>query len=248
MLDDFLALETASEDHLLAFATRWGVLGLCGCGIPASHNPPRPVIRTGPVDADAALPWCEQVSERRHGRDVFAEPVRAWRDLAGTFRALVNVASELVEDRPGAVEDWKRVWRPRPEGLGPDDSAWRLIRHKVGRDVQGDKVRLENAVTELLRMADLRPRFMWRRHKPTFEVVPGSLFAALVVELCSAISSTRGLTQCSGCGRFVDDIPPSRPGQRRYCSTCRRTRQPQRDAERDYRRRQRDKPKKGATK
>ena len=40
MLDDFIRLHNAQPDQILKYAMRWGVLGICKHGLPASHSYP----------------------------------------------------------------------------------------------------------------------------------------------------------------------------------------------------------------
>ena len=44
LLVEFLDLSSASAKRILTFARTWGVLNLCKCDLPASHNAPEPGI------------------------------------------------------------------------------------------------------------------------------------------------------------------------------------------------------------
>jgi hypothetical protein len=234
LLEEFVELDGAQPECVLAFARRWGVLHICAAhGLPASHNPMPRGAALGEPD------YCEPVVREHAGYRIGREPLRSWFDLAGTFNSVLAIAAALLGRQAGSMDAWERLWRPQPEGVGVGDTSWRMLGDRLGTDPGRDRVQLGEAVRRLLDWANLQASFTWSpvAERPTFEVVPGSLFTALAIELCSALAGTEALAQCSSCGRFFSPARRPRPRRRRYCRRCRAARRPQRDAERDYARR-----------
>ena len=83
---------------------------------------------------------------------------------------------------------------------------------------------------QILEIVDGQPR-----------VRPGAskLFGVLITQIAHTIARTDQLTVCAGCERpFTPKRPLSR-GSRQYCPQCRKAKLPERDAARDWRRRER---------
>lgn len=226
MLEDFFQLAEAQPARVLGYARRWGILTLCEHGCPASHNPPPPV----PVPGGRG--WCTPLQ----GADgSYWEPVEAWRYYARKLRALANIGAQLNANQLGKPEDWGRVF-PEEVEQGKPVPWWRP-------SVEGERAFLGMILNQLTRLSDVRLDFQWDwgQAAPEFRLAGGGLFAALVLQLVTAIARSDGWAYCAGCGTYF--APKSRrPGGRRaYCDDCQVRRVPQRDAARDYRARKRPK-------
>ncbi len=107
MLDAFVHLTDAQPERIRDYARRWGILGICKHGLPATHNPPPP----GGIGPSHQRTWCYPlgwVDER-----CCWEPIEAWRLFAAQARGLLNIAAQLHDDQPGRLEDWQNIYYQR---------------------------------------------------------------------------------------------------------------------------------------
>jgi hypothetical protein len=197
------------------------MLGLCGHGLPATHN-------LGPSS--------EQ--NRQTEQSCFpqpSEPIESWRALARVFRSILNIAAEVHDGRAGNIEDWSILY-PRN----------RLTAERNANEALAGmcKFHLARVISRLLRKANLRPELRWDEtgQKPRigFAVsVRGELFGILTLELALAVCGQDDFVRCQACG--IPYTPQRLPkhGQRNYCETCRSTGAPARHASRVYRQRRR---------
>jgi hypothetical protein len=223
LLGDFVGLTDAPDKRILGFARRWGVLGICRHGLPASHNPP-PVPLPIPMPF-AELPWCYPVG---YWKGAPSEPLDAWRTYSKKFGAILNIAAQIQEGRGGKPGDWDTLHSP---ALGVP------LRPSAGKTVAVDRRMLGAVLNQMLRQARVGVTLSWNDGKPVLEYTGAGLMAALALQVTLAIARTDGLAVCTACG--CPYVPTRRPrrGGRRYCPPCTRRGAPQRDAAADYRRR-----------
>ena len=218
-----LADPKAGDDAILAFAKKWGVLELCFHGLPCTHNHLQEFF----IPAD----WC---SPRRYddGERRYYESTLRWKFFAGQAQSLLSVAARLRQGKPGRKEDWKVIFKRRPE------ETWHPNFH--GEEYDVDKRLLIYLVNRWLALGNVRPilKSEGGRDFITFDT---NLFGVLAAQLMMAVSSTNGLGFCSGCG--MPYAPPRRQpkfSQRNYCEECGK-KAAWRDAKADQRRRERGK-------
>jgi hypothetical protein len=231
LLVGFIELETAAPDAILEFAQRWGTLAICEHDLPNSHAPHA-------TRSSFDSPYCALRLEGG-ANGVLHEPLTAWRNLAGTFAAIARIATHVLDNNPAPVEDWERLFRARPVGVATHDEWFipaRDVTSDVPAEVYFDEIQREPLVVGLeliLAMADLRPTIRWRRghQRPEFDLLPGSLFAALVMELMYVVTGSDPMVHCSACGRLYEPTRQPRQGEHHYCPRCRREGKPQRYAE-----------------
>lgn len=224
LLDQFVQLSDVSDERILAYARRWGLLILCEQHhLPIGHN--QPLRFAAPMSAAGAS--CNL--QRRASDYSYLEATEDWRHFARQARALISIAARLHGRQLGAAADWalvyERTGREGPPGQGI---------------LEAERFALTLVVNEWLVLGSVRPQFHWdsgRTTMPAITLGGGGLFGALAVQLMLAVSMTDGLALCSACGApFVPTRRP-RPDERHYCPTCREAGRPQRDAARDHRRR-----------
>jgi hypothetical protein len=119
MLAEFARLsegDCAADGRLLAFATRYGGLGLCKKhGWPSAHQ----------------RPWCpKDISRTGHGY-IQREAITKWRDYSRFARAIVTT---LVEP-PGAVHDAELEFLNQ---VGDSDAHHAIVRWLAGGDLRLD--------------------------------------------------------------------------------------------------------------
>ena len=197
LLTEFIALDEAPAQRVLAYARRHGPLGFCRHGDP-SHR-----LRPQGCAAEIVITG--------GGQSAVREALQWWRNLAGRARALLNAAAQLFK---GRVDDLTLA-RLNPEVLF---SARRL------RTARRDPAPFVAYGMELwLRLFQVRPRAIYNRRRKRFEVEIGGLPAlpgALALQIMLTLTRSVGFAVCSSCGKL---FPPSRrpnPNRNTYCQAC----------------------------
>jgi hypothetical protein len=217
-IDGFLRLSDATPDEIFRYARRWGPIGFCKHGLPASHNSRWRLDR-------AVVKMCPPCGGTNH----LWEPLEFWRMTAKRATSLLSIAAALYDDKSGSEEDWKIVERG---DLRPVDIYdWPIVNQRF---------ELEWHLTHWMQMGRLIPIVTFDKKVLSFslDVLNGSgLFGALGLQLALAASRTDGLASCFACRRPF--IPSRRPkaNQHTYCPECREIGRPTRDASRAYRQR-----------
>jgi hypothetical protein len=231
ILSDFIHLADGPPERILAYAKKWGVMGICEHGLPASHNPlPLPVPSIFSPDSDN---WCKPQGwtaswrpERWEAQGW--EPLEVWWQFARRARAILGIAAQLYEEptygkepRFGEHKDWETIYKDRPKNLGENDE---LILDIMSKAISGRRQAwesLSSAVNEWLFIANVRPESSLTENGLTFNFgIYGSLFGALASQLLLAVTRTRGIAFCSDCGKLYTPKFPVRSGKNHFCSDC----------------------------
>jgi hypothetical protein len=197
LLTEFLKLDRAPAERILAYARQHGPLGFCQHGDPSHCLLPR---------------GCSpEICTIATGRPAVREDIQWWRSLAGHARALLNLAAQLSKTR---VNDLALA-QLNPELLF---SAVRL------RAARRDPAPFVVYGVELwLRYFQVRPRTTYNSRGKRIEVkISGfpPLPGALAMQIMLVVAGSRGIAICSGCGGLFS--PPRRPNPNRnaYCGRC----------------------------
>ena len=232
LLDEFVRLTDATDADIVEFAERRGVLGLCRCRLPHSHN-----------SAD------KRAIEERHSSycvPLYWERLTDWRFWARQFRASLNVAAAIQKEEIADLDDLNFLWQGRLPALPPRLPRRGSARHEELLLVF--RCKLADHVSRLLSLARVLPELKSTGRTLSIVLVPSgevNLFGHLTLQLMTAMARTEGLGLCSGCGEsYVITGNRPNPNRRSYCPQCGR-RAALRDAAREYRRRKRER-KKGA--
>jgi hypothetical protein len=232
MLTDFMRLHDATDEGILTYARRWGVLGLCEHGLPCSHNqypdgllhgvrPCLPMLATSPRNAESDIR--------------LKEPVAAWRMWSRKAQSLINIGARLNQGKLARVEDWQTLKELRDFGLGATESEPFMA------NVANARAELGDTLDGWISIGQVRPRISWQKDKARFSLDAVSsgpnLFGILALNIAVAIAAgdgEKGLAICSACG--LSYIPARRPDPNRsnYCKAC-GLKAAQRDASRRYR-------------
>ena len=200
----FVDLRNASDEDVLRFARRWGVLDLCK----AHHLPRVHAYSTG---------GCAPL--RKEG-----EPVSEWRNFANVAFALLGISQGLNEGELGKLEFWQlliaddRLIRMTYDRLSGE--PWKPSRKEFEEAKQQEKSMVSRVVNKWLQLGDVRPNMAWESVEPTIKLGPGSLFGALAVHLLE-LSGRYLIADCTGCRTFYHPTMRPKSGQDRYCQTCR---------------------------
>lgn len=255
-LDHFVDLADADAAAIAAFAGRWGGLGICEHGLPASHRPKR---KRG--DAPQIHYCLPQTTPRG-----FREPIEAWHSWAAVVRAVLRVAACLNADTSadpadlltlgGLVRGYRLLWasadtsdpREAERGTKRGLHAFRRVRVKsvdastlaTLRRTPVNRLRqhVAEVVGDLIRLGDVHPSISWTGASARIELSPAKvhgLFGAVAMQLAATISGSKGLATCSDCAKVY--TPSRRPKltQANYCSECRRAGVPGKRASQQYR-------------
>jgi len=232
LLSGFLRLGDAEPSDVLKFARRWGVLDLCGHGLPQSHTH----LAFNLLGADWA-PVCVTPTGDAGDR---REDIEVWRQIASDARVILEqLAVALRRDPPRVVapEVWRQLsWLPSVSVLE--------VQAMRGSDAEFQRAALAALVSNWLSVADIRPRLRWStgQKRPEATLARPALFSALTIQLWLAVCGQQLAYQCDGdCGGVLLD-QPIRRGRRNYCDECRQLNIPQRNVSRDYRQRRRHVP------
>jgi hypothetical protein len=212
MLEDFVRLADAPAETILAYARRFGLLGIGVAGVPPTF------VRRAFLEP---------------------EPVAAWRTLARQTRALLNVAARLRQDESGRVEDWQALLPGRSIVLvgDPSQTQWDAAIKAAPAGVHvfsriNEQQVLSWNLEQLIVLSEVHPRPLWDPSAGRLQLGLGGqgLLGALVLQTVIAIAGLDGLGLCSACGEAY--VPTRRPvtGTRHYCARCRSNGAPQRDA------------------
>lgn len=229
LLEQFICLSNGKSNDIAAFASKWGVLGICKHGLPRTH------IRKMDEITDAEL-YCSPVVFESPDALVRRgyEPLDSWRHYACRAQMMLSAAGWLYQN--DIVKD-ERVAKELclPVGYGM----------KADQIVKLQTQCLKSEVNRWLLLGAVRPIFYWP-YQDTGLIQLGAtsnswsdrdsklllrfsgdwqgttLFGALAVQLMMAISRTEGLLFCSGCKQPY--VPSRRmdTNRKHFCPSCRR--------------------------
>lgn len=195
-LDEFVGLafpteaERRSSSDIAEFAKKWGGLWLCDHGLHYSHQ------RVGNLLIDPSGCFTRCMPTVAGG--MFAEPVKAWRELAArAFNAMRLAASLRRETDPEM-----------------DRTSRRLLVQIVNKWVSDGGVTVRFVDTALDRR--------WPEGVELGFSTGGDLYGVLAAQLAMAITLSRQLYVCAECGRLFTPDPIHRPrtGRRAFCLQC----------------------------
>ena len=242
----FASLTAGSLNEIRRFGEKYGPLNLCHHGLPRTHLPSRlsRYYREDEFDGHRANAWMQL--------NRFGEAVSSWRTISGSAAAIMHlVAVAQSKDGLSAKEEWEGLTWLLPD-MRPVN-GWRFGHFhgsisptgratspgfRPGRArVEANQV-LAFSIRRWLELADVSFAVTYRDDRPQLELLAGSLFGAVGVQLALIATQSRGWEMCANCGRaFVPEKRRTPSGKRSYCQdeACRRA--VWRDAKADSRRR-----------
>ena len=211
----FMALASATDGEILAFAKRYSVLGICpGHGLPVGHTAKPHLIPLSELVNGAAFPihYADDcfgpIDANSPGRRW--ESTEDWRRWARRFRMLYDAASELKDpDSPQTVQKLNLPfllgWREPSEHRSRSRSGWGDITRSLNTWL------LDSGVTPVLVIDGDRKEI-------ELSGEPRHVFAALVLQLLLFVKGSKRIYTCDSCGR---DMPARKrapkTGQGKYC-------------------------------
>jgi len=219
-LIDFVDLHYLPEEQfrkrVLALTRRWGLLWIC------QHREP-----AGRGCVEAVGRWCPPLGwiGEDAGFDYLWEPLEAWRRYSRQIDAILRVATNLRDGRPGDSRNWEAIAAAEPSALPMRKALW-TPRHMAG-DVGLERLTLGAAVQRWLQFGDVVADVIWRPDEPApvVRLSHTRLTGILAVQLAAAVQSQEGIYICAECGRpFTLPAGARRRARDRdaYCSrpTC----------------------------
>jgi hypothetical protein len=234
-LANFIEHSQSGNEAILRFAKRWGVLGICMHGLPASHSGGRELDLGwfGWEKPDWPVGGCWPVTRSDL---TTVEPFAAWRRLGERLGALCSIATSLQNDGLGRLDDWQKVYGPWPirgreypaldsrfhPFLDPTLSNDEIAAPSWGRTRGQQRHSVACCTNNLLSLVQVRADVSWGSRGPaTFTLGVGSgIFGALVWQLVLFVGESQNLEECSECG--VPYLPKRKPrsGQDHFCEGC----------------------------
>jgi hypothetical protein len=250
LLDRFVALadQQSTDRDVHEFAIHYGPLYLCEHhGLAAYHKPllmnfsalgPAPLFG---IDEPFKYRWCGPKVERKTPLTL-SEPIEKWRELAARAKALLLVANAIRLEGDAPEDLWTKAdgftgsfGRSYGQTWAYLDEPWNRLAANLDYWIAAADICLRIRVEERSLVANLGSNQLTM-----------SSFSLIATQLLLAITRSEGLVSCAGCSApFVSNRQPlagKRVGRwiakRDYCQNCRDAKVPQRNAARDYRKRQ----------
>ena len=228
MLAAFVNLHNSPDEAILDFSKKWGTMSFC------EHNLPH--LHTSCFDALKMGTKCNPIKRRT----LVAEPLAFWRRLSKIAEAVLNIGSELNQDRLGRVDDWQIASVEYLHGAPASDELYAEVQE---RGIKWARMNLAWLITVWIRIGGPSPTMQYSEEHAQWQMVLasdyGSTFGAIGMKLMMAISERDALAICSSCHNSY--TPPRRPDptRRNYCPNCGKQ-AAWKDAKRQQRERERD--------
>jgi hypothetical protein len=211
MFNEFRALEDAPESSVVAFANRWGRLGLCVHGWPPLHR----------------TPACSLVD---------SEPVSAWLNWSAAANLIVRMASALHAKRRVDPVDRDALLTFHRTTDGHQMGEWGI--HPRRPDLF-DRRNVGIEVNRWLALARLPIMFSWdeRTNQTELRFAPPTAFSAIALSLAAAVGHIEAFPiMCGGMGEPECEgwLFPTK-STNTFCPPCREAKVPDRLARRRWR-------------
>jgi hypothetical protein len=218
LISKFADLANSGSEEVLAFAKKFGVLGLCKHQLPASHS------KTSILTKNKTDSICQPLGE---------ESINLWWDFARNAQAILRISLALRLNSRTRKEDWLVLLANQEKDLPTTKKT--------------EKQLIENSINLWLDLAGIKPQFnledeTWYLAYPD----SNSLFAELANQLMMKTGKIEGIVTCSECNRSgpLSELGTyrsrkPRSGTRFYCDDCRDEGAPQKHADIMYRERRR---------
>jgi hypothetical protein len=219
LLERFCRIAEAPDTAraVVAFARRWGVLGLCEHGLPYRHCVVYGCVdKSGEFVLDFALDFDAEVNTPVSQSDFFcrpgAESFQHWKEFAVRFDSLLRIGLDLNRGKLGSDLDWQLA----ETGPAPLQDV-----SLMPSNIDDARERYESVMEWMIQMSQLQPSFHWSGGGWNIDLDTGALGysnipAILTAQLMLRVGSAKKQIKCLECPRWF--IP--RRNQRKYCDHC----------------------------
>ncbi len=229
MLEQFVRLAESghrSDEAVLRYARRWGLLDLCEHQLPIQHDSEALPISFGVSATFATARQCRSLAGR--------EPVATWLYWSRQATALLAVLSRLRRSEPGRSEDWlvaseQAPWatqEPVDQELLEFSNAGNAQLVGAGWPLEVQRTIVSGAIESWLRLAGVSLGLRWTHGVAEVGVRTGGLAGALGLQLMLTAAGSSGWLVCAGCGTLTAPRK-TRYRRRTYCDECRASKVPQ---------------------
>jgi hypothetical protein len=182
MLDAFAGLKTAED--VLGFVQRWGIIWFCEAHqLPNSHGQ----IRYSAFDWNLSVDFESTPCFSDESKSPYSDPVERYLKFSEGARAILRLASDLHDNRPGERQDWLAAY----QAFFPD---WEEVVELVPENTTEGTSAIAELVSEWLRVGAVLPRLSWFRSPPRYELIAGT-FGILAVQLMQAVTQHGGIIE-----------------------------------------------------
>jgi hypothetical protein len=194
-LRSFIALDGADGKRIARFAQRWGVLGICEHGLPASHNTGVHVYFGSPLwDKTARVEYQKSCFPMQLSDGLYSEPLAEWRFWTELANRIVRIGADLQSNQPGKTSDWQAMgYEPwHFEGLFGGNTH-----PSMPPPLGFGKVLLADYITEWLVITGVNPAFYWSRGRWIFKLGTSAvdkLLATIGVQMLLLINRSTGFS------------------------------------------------------
>lgn len=202
ILDDFLELQSAPDEKIYEFASRFGPL------IAFCHIEPR-------------------VEEHEL---VIREYSEVWRYLAGSMNSLLRIAARFYARTSADQQDWDKIGNamlPVRDALGkiksgdwadpqpfPPEAEWSGMARIIERGHSRTQETWVALLNILQRMGKARPWVVWKgSSRPQLVFSSPSLLSYLTLQLCLRALQQDAFVSCSNCNREYTPARAPKAGQ-----------------------------------
>jgi predicted RNA-binding Zn-ribbon protein involved in translation (DUF1610 family) len=200
LLEQFCRIAEARDTAVavVAFARRWGLLGLCEeHGLPYRHTH---IVESVNDDGSASfqMMFCSSGDES----------VQHWKELAVCFDSLLRLGLDLNRGSLGSDLDWQlAAIEDFLQGMPPPSN------------IADARSMYKGLIWRMIEMSQLQPHFEWNNGAWTIDldsISSSNLPAILTLQLMLRVANAKVQIKCSTCPRWF--IP--RRNQRKYCDKC----------------------------
>lgn len=213
LLFDFMALDEAPTERVAAFASRFGMLGICVHGRPFGHG-----LNAAAFTRGGGLGECPSLWDAWKA-GLHEEDAAHWRAWARRFRLVCECVNALKQGaKTGQALDMEFVygwrWKPNPK----------VRPRTVGRAALWEQV--SDSLNVWLRDCDLRPAIVVDKDgKASIEMSsnPQHAFPILAHQMLLLVTGAKETPECKACGHLFLTARRPQSGRDCYCPTCGRT-------------------------
>jgi hypothetical protein len=241
--EQFLRLHNATNDRILKFAQRHGVLGLCEHGLPRHHRRPSDHSKSPGFE----IGQCVRCAFKFSSDCAVIEPLESWRGLSASANALLRLMFEKLRPDAERRDDWKcALWLCEQQDVRcRHGKRFRAMWRKVVPDQGFDREWISRLANEWMRCSGIAPQLFAQGKAPTCRVAPyedsgPNLFGHLAFRLALSLAAQKGYVVCAHCrDPFAPQTNKVSSERRIFCEKCRADKKPQLYAKRDQRARDR---------
>jgi len=209
LLRGFATLSNAEPEAILAFAKKWGVLGLCCHDMCVFHSPDRGCLPRE-YELPPGVPPPRARTREHPGyalTGLFWEPLSIWRTLAATFKLILATASATREGR-------------LVENAITTSGGAALSKMGIEAGMARQRLALGMELNLQMRTFGVAPALTVTKSGADFWFGYDGLAGAVAMTTFAAVAgSSFGL--CGGCGQVYEPTKRPREGEQQWCSKCR---------------------------